>query len=371
MTITGVDDLAADGPVTYNIVTAAATSTDPNYTGRNAANVSVTNQDNDTAGTTVNPTSGLVTTELGGTATFTVVLNTLPGATVTINLSSSLPAEATVSPAILTFTTANWNVVQTVTVTGVADLLDDGDKSFTINTSAAISTDTVYNNRVVSDVTGINQNKDFRPVAVNDIYQTNARPDKPLNIGAPGVLKNDTDANNDPLTVSLQSGTAIGNLALSINGSFVYTPHAAAATLQTDTFTYFAHDGKDSSLLTATVTIVIDPILPTVNWAGDLTNGEILEVVDKFMQLTAAPTDNYSVSQVRFFRWDAVNNKYVDIGVVNSSPYVLNLDTTSLNFHWNQVFITARDGAGNTSPYQFIWVYRNLPFQLFLPRVAR
>ena len=112
----------ADGPVTYTIITAAATSTDPNYTGRNAANVSVTNQDNDTAGTTVNPTSGLVTTEMGGTATFTVVLNTLPSATVTITLSSSVPTEATVSPASLTFTTANWNVVQTVTVTGVADL---------------------------------------------------------------------------------------------------------------------------------------------------------------------------------------------------------------------------------------------------------
>ena len=41
-----------------------------------ASDVSVTNTDNDTAGITVNPTAGLSTTEGGGTATFTVVLNT-------------------------------------------------------------------------------------------------------------------------------------------------------------------------------------------------------------------------------------------------------------------------------------------------------
>ena len=49
--------------------------------------MSVTNTDNDTAGITVKPTSGLVTTEAGGTATFTIVLNTQPTADVTIGLT--------------------------------------------------------------------------------------------------------------------------------------------------------------------------------------------------------------------------------------------------------------------------------------------
>ena len=34
------------------------------------------------------------------------------------------------SPASLTFTTANWNTAQTVTVTGVDDCLDDGDIAY-------------------------------------------------------------------------------------------------------------------------------------------------------------------------------------------------------------------------------------------------
>ena len=47
-----------DGDVAYTIVTAPAMSTDPNYNGVNAADVAVTNTDNDAAGITVTPTTG-------------------------------------------------------------------------------------------------------------------------------------------------------------------------------------------------------------------------------------------------------------------------------------------------------------------------
>jgi len=70
VTVTGVDDLVQDGNIAYTILTAAASSGDGYYNGLDAADVSVTNLDNDTAGITVNPTSGLVTSEGGGTAQF-------------------------------------------------------------------------------------------------------------------------------------------------------------------------------------------------------------------------------------------------------------------------------------------------------------
>ena len=93
---------------------------------------SVTNTDDDTAGITVTPTSGLMTTEAGGTATFTVVLDAQPTADVTHRaLSSDDTGEGTVSAAALTFTAATWNTAQTVTVTGVNDDLDDGDIAYT------------------------------------------------------------------------------------------------------------------------------------------------------------------------------------------------------------------------------------------------
>src|SRR5439155_149894 len=126
VTVTGVNDSLDDGDIMYHVVTAAATSTDPGYTGMNAADVTVTNTDDDAAGITVSLISGN-TTEAGGTATFTVVLTPPRRADDTIGLTSDDTTEGTVAPASVTFTSANWSVPQTATVTGVNDALDDGD----------------------------------------------------------------------------------------------------------------------------------------------------------------------------------------------------------------------------------------------------
>src|SRR5690606_10554340 len=85
-------------------------------------------------GITMTGTSGLQTSEGGGTATFTLVLDRYPSAPVTIALSSSDTSEGAVSPASLTFTLANWNIPQTVTVTGVDDDEVDGDVAYSIVT---------------------------------------------------------------------------------------------------------------------------------------------------------------------------------------------------------------------------------------------
>ena len=72
--------LVDDGNVAYTIVTAPAISADPNYNGMDAADVALTNNDNDHAGITVTPVTSRMTTEAGGTATFSVVLNPQPTA---------------------------------------------------------------------------------------------------------------------------------------------------------------------------------------------------------------------------------------------------------------------------------------------------
>jgi len=61
-----VDDLLADGNVAYTILTAAASSGDANYSGLNPADVSVTNQDNDTAGVTLVESGGSTQVTEGG-----------------------------------------------------------------------------------------------------------------------------------------------------------------------------------------------------------------------------------------------------------------------------------------------------------------
>ena len=154
----------------YSIVTAQAVSTDILYAAINPADVSVTNTDNDVVGITVNPTTGLNTSEaVGGTATFTVVLTSRPrgNETVTIGLSSNDTTEGTVLPASLVFTNANWNVAQTVTVTGVNDFIADGPITYTITTAAAVSGDPNYSARNATDVTVINQDNDTAGFTVN------------------------------------------------------------------------------------------------------------------------------------------------------------------------------------------------------------
>ena len=84
-----------------------------------AANVSVTVNDNDTAGVSVSPTS--LSVNESGTTTYTVVLTTEPSSTVTVTPSSGDTGAATLSPSSLTFTSGNWKTAQTVTVSGAED----------------------------------------------------------------------------------------------------------------------------------------------------------------------------------------------------------------------------------------------------------
>ncbi|WP_421801758.1 hypothetical protein [Flagellimonas sp.] len=104
------------------------------------------------AGYTVNLTSGLTTTEAGGTDTFTVVLDSQPTTDVVFDITSNDTSEGTVSSSSLTFTNANWNTAQTITVTGVDDAIDDGNVAYTVTVSVnAASSDDDYD--ALADVT--------------------------------------------------------------------------------------------------------------------------------------------------------------------------------------------------------------------------
>ena len=115
--------------------------------------------DDDTAGLTLSPSSGLITTEGGGSANFSVALTSQPTGNVTITLSSSDTTEGTVSPSTLTFTPANWDIAKTATLTGVNDSIVDGNVAYFANASAA-SADPSYNGLTAS-VGAVNQDNDF------------------------------------------------------------------------------------------------------------------------------------------------------------------------------------------------------------------
>lgn len=166
VTVTGEDDFVVDGDQAFTIELAPATSADPVYHDFDADDVQGLNSDDDVAGIVVTPTSGLVTTEGGGSDTFTVVLTSEPTADVSIAVSSSDATEGTVSPTTLTFTAADWDQPQTVTVTGVDDALNDGDQAYTVVLAPATSSDPVYADMDPDDVSVTNINDDLARIIV-------------------------------------------------------------------------------------------------------------------------------------------------------------------------------------------------------------
>ncbi|MHC4092001.1 MAG: Ig-like domain-containing protein, partial [Planctomycetota bacterium] len=74
-----------------------------------------------------------------------------------------------------------------------------------------------------------------------------------LSVPAPGVLGNDTDADGDGLTATLETAPSLGLLVLAPNGSFTYEPDTNTY-IGSDSFTYVANDGVDNSA-SAVVTI--------------------------------------------------------------------------------------------------------------------
>jgi hypothetical protein len=140
VTVTGVDDSLCDGNQPYMIMTGKVVSADPAYDGLDPPDVRVTNVDNEGGGFTINP-SKLTTTEKGGAASFTVVLNCQPVAGVTIPITSTNPAEGRVEPDVIVFTHENWNRPATVVVTGVDDAVRDGDQVYKVRVGPTMSSD--------------------------------------------------------------------------------------------------------------------------------------------------------------------------------------------------------------------------------------
>jgi hypothetical protein len=119
-----------------------------------------------TAGILITQTNDpLQVSESGTTDMFTVALTSQPASNVVLQLANGDSTEISLSHTSLTFTSANWNTPQTVTVTGVNDFVDDGDVPSTITISVNdASSDNAYDplpDELVSVVTADNDGAGF------------------------------------------------------------------------------------------------------------------------------------------------------------------------------------------------------------------
>jgi len=103
------------------------------------------------------------------------------------------------------------------------------------------------------------------PVAQDDNYE--AWRAELLEVGAPGVLENDSDADGDSLEAQLVQGALHGDLILNADGSFTYSSDNFFEGL--DSFTYVVSDGNSTSEI-----VTVEILVNTRNAAPDVTAGD-------------------------------------------------------------------------------------------------
>ncbi|RUA15467.1 MAG: hypothetical protein DSY83_07530 [Flavobacteriia bacterium] len=165
VTVTGIDDALVDGPQIYNITVSVNAGSNPLYTGVLPQTVQMENADNEIPGFTITELDGSTeTSEDGTTDTFTVVLNNEPLTDVILDIVSGDIGEGTVDLAQLTFTPGNFNIAQTVTVSGIDDILVDGPQTYNITVSVNAGSDPLFTGVLAQTVSVENADNDI-PVA--------------------------------------------------------------------------------------------------------------------------------------------------------------------------------------------------------------
>ena len=139
VTVVGVDEFVDDGNQSYSVEFGSVMSIDPQYDGLATDSMNYVNLDDDEAAVVLSD-SNLQTNENGDADQFDVKLGSQPTSDVTLELKVSDETEAGLSANVVHFTPDNWNVPQTVTVTGQNDQIPDDDTNYVI-TATPISGD--------------------------------------------------------------------------------------------------------------------------------------------------------------------------------------------------------------------------------------
>ncbi len=176
-------------------------------------------------------------TEGGATDTYTVTLNSQPSADVTVSINPG--SQLTVSSATLTFTSANFNTAQTVTVTAVDDNVYQGAPRSVTITQSVTSSDAAYNGIVANPVSVTIIDNDM-PVTAAPTIQVAGTTTKYLSLptSGPGYVSGvlsdptdpartlgvdftlaDTDTDVNTLTTTASSNNSNATVSLTGSGS--------------------------------------------------------------------------------------------------------------------------------------------------------
>ncbi|MCB9653596.1 MAG: hypothetical protein H6729_05645 [Deltaproteobacteria bacterium] len=252
----------ADMNLTDDLVTLTLTSP-----GATPATVTVTKLDDDSQSLVVTPTT-LTVTEDGPAVSFDVSLAFEPIAPRSVGVVSNDPAVVAVGTANLDFTVANYNVPQSVTVTGLSDQnLVDEVATITVSSAGLASVDVTVTKEdddsqaLLTSVAALNVDEDgapgqfgvrlaFEPPGPGSVTVTIASPDALLTV-APLALSFDA-ANYDTyqnVTVTALSDPNLVDEVVNVSVSSAVAPAVSVAVTKVD-------DDQQ--------TLIVDPLVVTV-----------------------------------------------------------------------------------------------------------
>jgi len=173
---------------------------------------------------------------------------------------------------------------------------------------------------------------DAPPEAFADLYQTGV--DETLVVSAAeGVLANDTDSENDPLTALLLDSPWHGTLMLSPDGSFEYIPNAGFH--GTDQFTYLVSDPDFEGYPYAEVTSRVEPpyLLEDINATTSNSDaGEFVHIGDTTFFVADDGVRGRELWKTDGTTEGTVLLKDINPGSAGSSPWYLTAAGTALFF---------------------------------------
>ena len=174
--------------------------------GLDVTETTVTINDDDERGVQVSATT--LTVPEGGDGTYTVVLTSEPTGDVTVTPSRSGSSHVTVSPSPLTFTTADWNVAQTVTVSAGSDADAEHDTATIEHTIAGA--DYGANGVTAADVTVMVTDGDTASTQVTLTVDPTAvgEGDGATTVTVTGTLDHAVRTEGTAVTVTVSAGTA-------------------------------------------------------------------------------------------------------------------------------------------------------------------
>lgn len=310
------------------------------------------------------PTSGLITTEGGASSSFTLKLNVQPIADVTLGLSVSDPSEGALSTTALVFTPSNWNIAQTVTVTGLDDGLADDSQTYQIITAPLVSADPNYNGVNPIDINVTNQESALPVITLT------VSPDSSSEDGAGTVTYtfSRTGSSVNGLTVNYAiGGTAVNGVDYgAIGASITFAPGSASATLIIDPIADATPDGDKTVSLTlsanplyllgtpAAVTATIlddDTVLPTIT--GTTGNDTLNGTTGAEILVGLAGNDAYTVNNIGDQVVEALNGgtdtvkTSINYGLPDNVEKLTLTGTANLNGTGNDLNNTLTGNSGN------------------------